>query len=132
MRSLVTLLIGLAAGVLLTVIALNTLRKATAYPNGVMAVMAAQMGHLDRQIKAEACAIEDFEAPLATLVALGNDLEPAFLPTADDAAFSRYAADYRLAVERMLSAPADGCAPAEKALDAISASCKACHAQFKG
>lgn len=132
MRSLVALLIGLAAGVLLTVIALNTLRKATSYPSGVMAVMAAQMGHLDRQIKAEACAIEDFEAPLATLVALGNDLEPAFLPTADDAAFSRYAADYRLAVERMLSAPVDGCAAAEKALDAISASCKACHAQFKG
>jgi len=132
MRSLVTLLVGLAAGVLLTVIAMNTLRKATAYPVGVMAVMAAQMGQIDRQIEAGACAAEDFEAPLATLVALGNSLEPAFLPTADDAAFSRHAADYRLAVERMLATPPTDCGEATQALDTVSASCQACHAQFKG
>lgn len=132
MRSLVTLVIGLAAGVLLTVIAMNTLRKGTAYPVGVMAVMAAQMGHIDRQIKAQACAVEDFEAPLNTLVALGNSLEPAFLPTADDAAFSRHAADYRLAVERMLFNPPTDCTSAARALDAVSTSCQACHAQFKG
>jgi tetrahydromethanopterin S-methyltransferase subunit F len=132
MRTLLALLIGLAAGVLLTVIAMNTLRKANAYPFGVMAVLAAQMGHIDRQIEARACTAADFEAPLATLVALGNDLEPAFLPTADDAAFSRYAADYRLAVESMLAAEPADCAAAERALDAVSASCQACHAQFKG
>jgi len=132
MRFLVTLLVGLAAGILLTVIAMNTLRKATAYPVGVMAVMAAQMGHIDRQIETQACAVEDFEAPLSTLVALGNSLEPAFLPTADDAAFSRYAADYRLAVERMLATPPTDCGSAVQALDAVSASCQACHAQFKG
>ncbi|MFN8767019.1 MAG: hypothetical protein ACK5XH_02085 [Lysobacteraceae bacterium] len=132
MRALVTLVIGLVAGVLLTVIAMNSLRKGTAYPNGVMAVMAAQMGHFDRQLKAKACTGPDLEAPLATLVALGNDLEPAFLPTGDDEAFSRYAGDYRAAVERMADAPPADCPAADKALDAVSATCKACHAQFKG
>ncbi|HAI60235.1 MAG TPA: hypothetical protein DCM32_10225 [Xanthomonadaceae bacterium] len=131
MRSVVALVVGLVAGVLMTVIALNTLRKDTAYPNGVMAVMAAQMGHLDASLKAGACSADDLVTPLATLVALGNDLEPAFLPTADDAAFSALAADYRAAVASAAAgAPAD-CVQADTALDAISATCKACHQQFK-
>jgi cytochrome c556 len=131
MRSVVTLVIGLLVGALLTVIALNNLRRGTAYPNGVMAVMAAQMGQLDRQVKAKACSAADLEAPLGTLLALGNDLEPAFLPTADDAAFSRYAGDYRTAVERAAGASPARCEDATAALDAISAACKACHQQFK-
>lgn len=132
MRSVVTLIIGLVAGVLLTVIALNHLRRGTAYPAGVMAVMSAQMGALDERLKAGACTPDDFATPLATLVALGNDLEPAFLPTADDAAFSSFAADYRAAVEGAAAAMPADCVQADSALDAISATCKACHQQFKG
>jgi hypothetical protein len=131
MRSVVTLIIGLFVGAMLTVIALNSLKKGTAYPNGVMAVMSAQMGQLDGRIKAKACAGPDLEANLGTLVALGNDLEPAFLPTPDDEAFSKYASDYRAAVDAALAtAPAD-CDAAAKSLNAISATCKACHQQFK-
>jgi len=95
-------------------------------------VMSAQMGQLDERIKANACAAPDLEANLGTLAALGNDLEPAFLPTPDDATFSRYASDYRAAVDATLaSSPAD-CDAASKSLNAISATCKACHQQFKG
>lgn len=132
MRSVVTLVIGLLMGALLTVIAVNSLRKGTAYPNGVMAVMSAQMGHMDTQVKAKACTAADLEAHITTLVALGNDLEPAFLPTADDAAFSRYASDYRLAVEGAAAASLADCEQASKALNEISATCKSCHQQFKG
>lgn len=132
MRSLVALFLGLLVGALLTVVALNSLRKGTAYPNGVMAVMSAQMGQLDRSIKANACAGPDLEANLGTLAALGNDLEPAFLPTMDDAVFSRYAGDYRAAVDAALSTPPADCGQASAALDDVSATCKACHQQFKG
>lgn len=132
MRSVVALILGLVVGAMLTVIALNSLRKGTAYPNGVMAVMSAQMGQLDASVKAKACAAPDLEANLGTLVALGNDLEPAFLPTPDDAAFSRYASDYRAAVDAALAAAPANCDEAAKALNAISATCKACHQQFKG
>jgi hypothetical protein len=131
MRSLVALIVGLLVGALLTVVALNSMKKGTAYPNGVMAVMSAQMGQLDGRIKAKACAGPDLEANLGTLVALGNDLEPAFLPTADDEAFSKYAADYRAAVDTALATPIANCGDASKALNAISATCKACHQQFK-
>jgi len=131
MRSLVALLVGLLMGVLLTVIAVNTLRKGTAYPNGVMAVMAAQMGQIDTRLKAGACSADDLAQPLLTLTALGNDLEPAFLPTADDTAFSSKSADYRAAVDAASAAlPAD-CAQAAERFEAISATCKACHEQFK-
>jgi len=132
MRSVVTLILGLFVGALLTVIAVNSLKKGTAYPNGVMAVMSAQMGQLDTRIKAKACAGADLEANLSTLVALGNDLEPAFLPTPDDEAFSKYAADYRAAVDAALAAAPADCDAASKSLNAISATCKACHQQFKG
>ncbi len=132
MRSLVALVVGLLMGGLLTLIGMNSLRKGTAYPNGTMAVMAAQMGHLDTKLKAGACSAEDLATPLLTLTALGNDLEPAFLPTADDEAFSSHAADYRAAVDAASAAlPAD-CVQADAKLDAISATCKACHQQFKG
>ena len=131
MRSVVALVVGLLMGAMLTVIGMNSLRKGTAYPNGVMAVMSAQMGHLNERIKAKACAAEDLEMPLATLVAMGNSLEPAFLPTEDDAAFSGYAADYRTAVETAAAATPADCGQAEAKLNAISASCKACHQQFK-
>lgn len=131
MRSLVALVVGLLMGGLLTVIGLNSLRKGTAYPNGVMAVMAAQMGQVDARIKEKACASEDLAAPLATLAALGNDLEPAFLPTADDEAFSKYAGDYRAAVDAAADGAFADCGEANAALNAISATCKACHQQFK-
>lgn len=132
MRAPVMLAVGLGLGALLTVVAMNSLRKGTAYPNGVMAVMAAQMGHLDRGIKAGACTAEDLGGHLATLQALGNDLEPAFLPTADDAQFSRFAGDYRAAVGRALAEAPRDCGEAGARLNAISATCKACHQQFKG
>ncbi len=131
MRSVVALAVGLAMGGLLTVIGMNSLRKGTAYPNGVMAVMAAQMGHLEAQRKAGACSAEDLAAPLGTLAALGNDLEPAFLPTADNAAFSALSGDYRAAVDAATGAVLD-CKQLEVKLDAISATCMACHQQFKG
>lgn len=132
MRSLVTLILGLVVGAMLTVIALNSLKKGTAYPNGVMAVMSAQMGQLDSRLKAKACAGPDLEANLGTLAALGNDLETAFLPTLDDVAFSRYASDYRAAVDAAMAAAPASCEAASTSLNAISATCKACHQQFKG
>lgn len=131
MRSVMILLAGLLTGALLTLIAVNSLSKGTAYPNGVMAVMAAQMGQLDGKLKAGACSADDLAQPLLTLMALGNDLEPAFLPTADDNAFSSQSADYRAAVDSASTALPTDCTQASEQIEAISLTCKACHQQFK-
>jgi len=131
MRSLIALLVGVFMGGMLTVVALNSLRKGTAYPNGLMAVMTAQMGQLDEQVKAKSCNAEALAPNLATLAALGNDIEPAFMPTGDDARFSSLAGDYRAAVGLAISAASADCEAASTALNAISVTCKACHQEFK-
>ncbi len=127
----IALAIGLIAGILLTVMTLNNLRRGSAYPHGVMAVLSAQMERLDQRVKAKQCDQTTLMPYLKTLHQLGNDLEPAFLPTADDARFSTLAGDYRSAVETTLSEPLIDCAAANRSLDAIGATCKACHQEFK-
>lgn len=131
MRTVLGLAVGLLVGVLVATMVLNNLRKQSAYPHGVMAVMAAQMGRMNRLLKDKACRAEDLQAPLATLAALGNDLEPAFLPTADDIQFSRYASDFRAATGKALAAEPADCAAADALLDGIGSTCGACHQQFK-
>lgn len=131
MRNLIILLIGLVVGAMLTVVALDALRKDTAYPRGVMAVKAAQVSALEAQLEANACTADSLLPHLQTLAALGNDLEPAFLPSADDVLFSQHAADYRAAADTALvAAPAD-CSAAAEVVESIKASCKACHQDFK-
>ena len=106
--------------------------QGTAYPNGVMAVMSAQMGALGQSLKQNRCAATDLLPRLQTLRHLGNDLEPAFLPTQDDERFVRYASDLRAAVDAALAAPPSDCAAAGVALNRIGGTCKACHDDFKG
>lgn len=132
MRSLILLLIGLFVGAACSLVAVSALRQGTAFPNGVMAVMSAQMGALNQSLKQNRCAATDLLPRLQTLRHLGNDLEPAFLPTQDDERFIRYASDLRAAVDAALAAPPADCAAAGVALNRIGGTCKACHDDFKG
>lgn len=131
MRSVVALIIGLLMGAMLTVVAVNSLRKGTAYPNGVMAVMSAQMGALNDSVKQNRCAATDLTPRLQTLRHLGNDLEPAFLPTQDDERFIAHSSEFRAALDAALAAPPSDCAAAGVALDRIKNGCQACHGDFK-
>lgn len=131
MRALVVLLIGLVVGAALTLIGLNALRQGTAYPNGVMAVMAAQMKALDEATKQNRCTAADLTPRLQTLRALGNDLEPAFLPTQDDERFIAHSAELRGALDAALASPPSDCASARLSLDRVGKTCSACHRDFK-
>ena len=132
MRSLIVGVIGLLVGALCTLILLNTLRQGTAYPNGVMAVMGAQMKGLNQSLKQNRCSSADLAPRLQTLRYLGNDIEPAFLPTSDDEVFIAHASDLRAALDAALSAPPADCAAARVVVDRVSAGCQACHRDFKG
>ena len=131
MRSLVMLLVGLFVGFALTLVGMNALRKGTAYPNGVMAVMGAQLKALDQSLKQNRCAATDLTPRLQTLRHVANDLEPAFLPTADDDRFVEHASELRAALDAALQAPPSDCTAARVALDRVGAGCKACHTDFK-
>ena len=132
MRSLIVGVIGLLVGALCTLIMINTLRQGTAYPNGVMAVMAAQMKTLDQSVKRNRCAASDLTPPLQTLRHLGNDLEPAFLPTQDDERFIAHASELRAALDAAVSTTPTDCAAARVVLDRVNSGCQSCHRDFKG
>jgi hypothetical protein len=131
MRSVVLLLIGLFVGFAATLIGMNALRKGTAYPNGVMAVMGAQMKALDGSLKQNRCAATDLTPRLQTLRHVANDLEPAFLPTQDDDRFIEHASALRAAVDAALQAPPSDCTAAGVVLERVGEGCKACHTDFK-
>lgn len=132
MRSLIVGVIAFLVGALCTLILLNALRQGTAYPNGVMAVMSAQMQGLNQSLRQNRCAATDLTPRLQTLRYLGNDLEPAFLPTQDDERFVQHASELRAALDAALSAPPADCTAARVAVDRVNAGCQACHRDFKG
>lgn len=131
MRSIVLVLIGLFVGFAATLIGMNALRKGTAYPNGVMAVMGAQMGALDQSLKGNRCAATDLTPRLQTLRFVANDIEAAFGETTDDAKFAEHAGKLRASLDAALEAPPADCTAAGVALSRIGESCKGCHTDFK-
>ena len=131
MRSLILALICLLTGAALALIGMNALRQGTAYPNGVMAVMGAQMKALDGSIKQNRCAATDFLPRLQTMRYLGNDLEPAFLPTQDDQRFTDHASNLRSALDAALATPPSDCLSAGLMLNKVGKTCKGCHQDFK-
>ena len=131
MRSLILILVGLAIGIIGTGILMNALHRETAYPNGVMAVMKAQMQALDKSVKANRCTANDLLPRFQTLRALGNDIEPAFMPTSDDDKFGHRASDLRAAEDAALMTPLSTCAAATAAIHKIGDSCSNCHQDFR-
>ncbi len=131
MRSLIVGVIGLLVGALCTLILMNALRQGTTYPNGVMAVMSAQMKGLNQSLKQNRCAATDLTPPLQALRHLGNDLEPAFLPTQDDERFIVHASELRAALDAALAAPPADCAAARVVVDRVNTGCQSCHREFK-
>lgn len=123
-------LLGLAIGAVLATIWSNTLHKRDAYPDGVMAVLNAQMGSLDKSVKANRCTASDLLPRLQTLRAVANDIEPAFQE--DDEAFGKHAGTLRAAADAALSTPPAGCQAAAATLDRIDEACTGCHREFKG
>lgn len=131
MRYLVVGIIGLLVGAMCTLILMNTLRRGTAYPNGVMAVMSAQSKALDLSLKQNRCAATDLSPRLQAMRHLGNDLEPAFLPTQDDERFIAHASELRAALDAALAAPPSDCMAARVVIERVDNSCQSCHRDFK-
>lgn len=131
MRSLILLVVGLLVGALLTVIAINTLNRGTAYPNAVMALMGQQMKAIDQSIKQSRCASTDLTPRLQTLRFVANDIEPAFADMKDEVQFGRYAADLRSAADAALMTPPASCAAATAMLSHLDKACDSCHRDYK-
>jgi cytochrome c556 len=90
------------------------------------------MKGLGQSLKQNRCSTADLVPRLQTLRQLGNDLEPAFFPTQDDALFGKHAGSLRAALDAALAAPPSDCATAKLVIDKVGEGCKACHTDFKG
>jgi cytochrome c556 len=129
LRYLVVFVLGLAIGGAMSAIAMTRINQANAYPHGVMALLHAQMGALDRSVKASRCTTNDLLPRLQTVRAVANDIEPAFVE--DDERFIEHAGALRAAADAALSTPPANCAAATATLDRINETCSGCHRDFK-
>jgi cytochrome c556 len=133
MKALGLLLLGLLIGAVASVSALNALRKATAFPRGVMAVQGHHMGKLREAVTADPCEPASAQRHLQALQILTADIEPAFLPDGQqDEIFSRYAAQMGQRIDSVLATlPQADCATLRISLGDIGDGCKACHRDYK-
>ena len=131
MRSVVMLLVGLVAGAIGGTTAMRTLSAGNEWPEGVMALLKQHYGEVRKHAGKDACDAGAAARHVATLRQVALDVEPAFLPTGNDALFRNYAGDLQQAVAGLESSLAQGCPAIAEAAAAVGDACKACHRDFR-
>ncbi len=134
-KYIILVLIGLAIGVLATVMLLRALEDRKTwqdhFPGAAMHMMAAHSAQLGGAIKANRCAPTDSLPHLQALRMVSNDLESAFPGLADDRRFSGHAGDLRATLDAALASPPLNCEGLTEASSRIGENCKACHQDFR-
>ncbi len=134
-KYIILLLIGLAIGVLATVMLLRSLESRKTwqdhFPSAAMHMMAAHSAQLGGSIKANRCGATDSLPHLQALRVIGNDFEPAFPGLADDARFVEHAGNFRATMDAALASPPLDCEGLTATAGKIGENCKACHQDFR-
>ncbi|HET7656529.1 MAG TPA: hypothetical protein VFK18_06070 [Luteimonas sp.] len=125
-------LIGLAVGIVATVMALRALdARKDHYPESVMHVMSAHIGALAGNVKQNRCSATDILPHLQALRMMANDIEPAFGDLREDQRFAAHAADLRASLDEALASPPISCPSLQAAVESVGGNCKACHQEFR-
>lgn len=131
-RYLFLLLLGLAIGVVATVMALRALEaRKDHFPAALMEVQGWHMGQLKAAMEQNRCNPTDVLPHLQALRMTSNDLEPAFADLRDDERFKSAAAAMRGAVDKAIAAPPMSCESLAGTMKSIGDTCKGCHRDFK-
>ena len=131
MRYAILLVLGLAIGIIGTVMAMNALHNRPDHPRSLMEVIDLHGDALDANVKANRCAGTDNLPHLQTMRALANDIEPVFLPIDNEADFRQKASNLRATLDAALASPPSNCALVGAVLARLGHDCKACHSQFR-
>jgi len=130
-RYLFLFLLGLAIGVVATVMALRALdARKDHFPESLMQVQQYHLAQLRKNVDQNRCAATDTLPHLQTLRTMANDLEPAFADLRDDERFAKHASRLRSTLDSTLSSPPLNCAGVATAVDKVNEDCKACHQDF--
>lgn len=128
-------LIGLVAGIIGTVVILQTVESGKTwqdrYPYATMHLLQAHTAQLGGKVQGNRCTPSDSRPHLEALRVLANDLEPAFPSLGDDARFSEPASAMRATLDRALDNPPRGCEALDQAVKQVAENCKACHQAFR-
>ncbi|HEX2595016.1 MAG TPA: hypothetical protein VHL61_00970 [Luteimonas sp.] len=131
-RYLFLFLIGLAVGIVGTVMAMRAIdARQDHFPSSVMEVQAWHMAQLKASTQQNRCAATDTLPHLQALRTMANDIEPAFGDLRDDARFSKHASDLRATLDNALANPPLNCAGVGTTLASIGEDCKNCHQEFR-
>lgn len=131
-RYLFLFLIGLAVGILGTVMAMRAIdARQDHFPGSVMEVQAWHMAQLKAATQQNRCAATDTLPHLQALRTMADDIEPAFADLQDDARFTKAASQLRAALDQARANPPLNCAGVERAMQDIGGACKACHQDFR-
>lgn len=131
-RYLFLLVLGLAIGVVATVMSLRALEaRKDHFPAALMEVQGWHMGQLKAAMEQNRCNPTDVLPHLQALRMTSNDLEPAFADLRDDERFKSAAAAMRGAVDKAIAAPPMSCESLAGTMKSIGDTCKGCHRDFK-
>ena len=131
-RYLFLFLIGLAVGIVGTVMAMRAIdARQDHFPTGVMQVQNWHMGQLKANTEQNRCSATDTLPHLQALRTMATDIEPAFGDLRDDERFTKHASKLRATLDTALSSPPLNCAGVGTTLASIGEDCKACHQDFR-
>lgn len=133
MKILLSLIVGLLAGALLTATVLNIGKlKQGARPHAAaMVTLKYQLGEARKAIEG-GCGEADGTRQLLVMRGMADDVEPLFREQGfDPELFGRHARQMRDRLDVALALPEDaGCAQRKEALTAVHNSCDSCHRDF--
>jgi hypothetical protein len=125
-------LVGLAVGIIATVMALRALdARKDHYPESVMTVMSAHVGALKANMEQSRCTTSDILPHLQALRTMAGDIEPAFGDLREDRRFVGHAGDLRASLDSDLASPRLSCGGVGEVLKEVGGNCKACHQDFR-
>ena len=131
-RYLFLFLIGLAVGIVGTVMAMRAIdARQDHFPASIMQVQNWHMGQLKANTEQNRCAATDTLPHLQALRTMANDIEPAFGELRDDVRFTKHASKLRATLDSALGSPPLNCAGVGTTLASIGEDCKACHQDFR-
>lgn len=125
------MLAGILFGALLTVMASRVIEsRQDPWPDAVMTVMSHEFKTVRAASKSGECTSPASGAALRLMGLLGNDVEPALMPTLNDRVFTQYATDLRSAISKASAAGSD-CKQFTASVSEIGQACDACHRDYK-
>jgi hypothetical protein len=133
MKILLSLIVGLLAGAMLTAtfLSLGNIKKGSRPHTAAMVTLKYQLGEAREAIEG-GCTAGDGTRQLQVMRGMADDVEPLFLEQGfEPELFGRHAQQMRDRLDAALALPRDAsCAQRKQALTAVHNSCDSCHRDF--